>query len=102
MRLSPIFLASLCLYTGSHALADPAAPKTETDDAQISALRSAGYKPETRKGQTVYCRREPQLGTRFESKVCGTAEEIARSIQNAKDATADIQRRATVPVKANN
>jgi hypothetical protein len=107
MRLSPIFLVSLWLCSGSHALADPEAPKTEapkteTSDAQAKALHSAGYKPETRNGKTVYCRHEPQLGTHFESKVCGTPEEIARSIQNSKDATADIQRRATVPVKAIN
>ena len=102
MRLSPIFLVSLWLCTGTHALADPAVPTAETDEAQAKALRHAGYKPENRDGKTLYCRREPQLGTHFDRKVCGTPEEIARSIQNSKDATADLQRRATVPVKPNN
>jgi hypothetical protein len=42
------------------------------------------------------------LGTRFESKVCGSPEEIERSVRLAKETTADLQRKATVPVRATN
>jgi hypothetical protein len=32
-----------------------------------------GYKPVQRNGQTLYCRREPILGSHFETNACRTA-----------------------------
>ena len=128
MRRAPIFLISLGVGVGSHALAaEPPVPSTEPvataappsttvssadpsadspkSDAtsksgisasQTKALRLAGYKPEVRNGQTLYCRREAQLGTRFDSKVCGTIEDIERSIQNSQELASRIQQKAFV------
>ena len=133
MRRAPIFLISLCVGVGSHALAaeppvpstpvqqsepvataappsttvssaDPSADSQKSDAtsksgisaSQAKALRLAGYKPEVRNGQTLYCRREAQLGTRFDSKVCGTIEDIERSIQNSQELASRIQQKAFV------
>jgi hypothetical protein len=39
-------------------------------------LLSRGYKLETRHGEKYFCRREQQLGSRFEIKSCDTAQSI--------------------------
>jgi hypothetical protein len=56
-----------------------------------------GYKPELRHGETYYCRREVALGTRFESKVCGTAAELDRITVDSKDAMNQVQRQQVNP-----
>jgi hypothetical protein len=91
------------------ASADPSADSQKSDPAsksgisasQAKALRLAGYKPEVRNGQTLYCRREAQLGTRFESKVCGTAAEIERSTENSQELANRIQQKAFVKAPGN-
>jgi hypothetical protein len=70
--------------------------KSGVSEAQAKAMRLAGYKVQVRNGQTLYCRSERQLGTRFESKVCGTAEEIARSTANSQELAERIQTKAFV------
>jgi hypothetical protein len=52
-----------------------------------------GYKPELRHGETYYCRREATLGSRFESKVCATAAELAQVKVDSEDAVNDAQRK---------
>jgi hypothetical protein len=75
------------------------APKNGISEAQIKALRSAGYKMQVRNGQTLFCRIEHQLGTRFESKVCGTAEDIQRSVQNSQEFADKLQQKAFIAPK---
>jgi hypothetical protein len=61
--------------------------------AEVNQLLSQGYKP--RKGhddQILYCRSEPQLGSRFEKKVCLTGTQIKNAIQDSKDETRDLER----------
>jgi hypothetical protein len=75
--------------------------KTATSSAgvtpeQAKTLRSAGYKSEVSKGVTYYCRHETQIGTRFETKVCGTPDDILRSIANSQEVVNQIQH-APVP-----
>ncbi len=41
-----------------------------------TALRKRGYKPESYRGERVYCRNETLTGSNLESKVCFTAEQI--------------------------
>jgi hypothetical protein len=60
--------------------------------AQTKRLRSQGYKPEVHNGRTVFCRKETQLGSRFEGKVCGTADEVDKAALNGKEVTEAIQR----------
>lgn len=66
--------------------------KTLTQD-EVNQLLSQGYKP--RKGhddQVLYCRSEPQLGSRFEKKVCLSGTQIKAAIQDSKDATRTLER----------
>jgi hypothetical protein len=53
--------------------------------AQLKEILAKGYKPEGRGDQVFYCRRESQLGTRFETKVCRTATVILGLELQGKD-----------------
>ena len=79
----------------SSAKSEPTS-KNDVTPAQMKAFRQAGYKPEVRNGQTFFCRKEAQLGTRFESKTCGTAAEIERSTANSQELAERIQTKAYV------
>jgi hypothetical protein len=68
---------------------------------QAKVFRSAAYKTEVRNGITYYCRKEAQLGTRFETKVCGTADEIRRSTASSQELVSTIQRTAIAPAPGN-
>jgi hypothetical protein len=64
----------------------PAASDTSTEaETQEKNILARGYKKETHKGQTVFCRKEIPLGSRFETKHCGTAQEMALQEQQARD-----------------
>jgi len=55
-------------------------------------LRSQGYKVEIRRGgEKIYCRTEAIVGTRFDHKVCATAEEMAAMQQSASHDTDKMQ-----------
>jgi len=45
-------------------------------DMQLKQILSKGYHPEKRGDDVRYCRREAELGTRFEKKICRSATEI--------------------------
>jgi len=86
--------------TTNSAKAD-ATPKSDVTPEEMKAMRSAGYKPEVHNGQTLFCRREAQLGTRFESKVCGTVAQIDRSIRDSQELAERIQTKAYVKAQGN-
>lgn len=48
------------------------------NDAQLKQILARGYKPEgqARGNEVYYCRSEPELGSRFQKKVCKTAAHI--------------------------
>jgi hypothetical protein len=54
-------------------------------------LRAQGYKVETRGGEKIYCRVETLIGSRFDHKVCATAEQMAAMQQNAAHDTDKMQ-----------
>jgi hypothetical protein len=54
-------------------------------DVQEKRLLAEGYKKKTHNGQTVYCRKEIPLGSRFEKEVCGSAQDMALQEQRARD-----------------
>ena len=60
----------------------PAAPSDET----LKKARAAGLRAETRKGATVYCYEDANIGTRFTTKKCVDASQLDALI---------VQRRAT-------
>jgi hypothetical protein len=105
MVLAKVLLTFLCMGVGSLAFAtDPPPPESTPPAAtaktaissgrvtpeQAKTLKSAGYKAEVRKGVTYYCRNQVNLGSRFETKTCGTPErsvvdshELVNSMQHA-------------------
>jgi hypothetical protein len=79
--------------TSTEAAAKPVAKDTATPpsgkdseaDAQEKHLLARGYKKETRNGQTVFCRKEIKFGSRFETKQCGTAQDMELAEQQGRD-----------------
>ena len=69
----------------------------DVSEEQAKRLRSRGYKPEVRNGNTLFCRKETALGSRFESKVCGTAADLDKATRNGKDLTESAQRNQLNP-----
>jgi hypothetical protein len=62
-----------------------AASKDSDADAQEKHLLARGYKKETHNGQIVYCRKEIKFGSRFETKQCGSAQDMELAEQQARD-----------------
>jgi len=58
---------------------------------QDKELISRGYKLEMRHGEKYFCRREQQMGSRFEVKNCDTAESIEAHRQSSQEAMRVIQ-----------
>jgi hypothetical protein len=54
-------------------------------------LMKQGYKLEMRHGEKYFCRREQQLGSRFEVKSCDTAQSIEARRQESQEALRTIQ-----------
>ena len=69
-------------------------PKSDVTPEQMKNLRAAGYKPQVRNGETLFCRNEPVLGSRLEKRVCGTAADIERSTLNSQELAERIQTKA--------
>jgi hypothetical protein len=63
-------------------------------DAQLKQIFRKGYKPEGQAhgNEVNYCRRELELGSHFETKVCKTAAQILQAEQGGKEATTYVQR----------
>ena len=63
---------------------------------QLKQILAAGYKPDSQaRGNEVYfCRREHQLGTRFDSKICKTSQRILQDELSGKEMTSKAQRPA--------
>ena len=69
------------------------------NDAQLRQIFAKGYKPEGRGDQVLYCRREPEMGTRFETRVCRTATVILGLEQQGKDITWRAQKDNGNPIR---
>jgi hypothetical protein len=80
--------ASSSASTQSASTAKPAASADDaaSEEATDKRLRSQGYRPEMRNGTKIYCRKEAAIGSRFESKVCATPEQIAQATKDSQDA----------------
>jgi len=61
-------------------------------EARLKKLRAAGYKPEAHGDEVVFCRREPVLGTKFQRKVCNTAEQLESASSTGQDELEQMQR----------
>lgn len=68
------------------AQANSAAVKAAADqDAEAKKMRSMGYKPKHAGSQTLWCKKETKIGSRFETENCMTAEAALAQQQQAKD-----------------
>jgi hypothetical protein len=63
----------------------PAVPALSGNDGVDQSLLKQGYHLGKHNGQVVYCKREAITGTRFESNVCQTADEIKEKERRARE-----------------
>lgn len=66
----------------------PAAPKAAAPDlsAYEQHLLAQGYKPVTRNGEKVYCKRDAPLGSRISAgEHCGTVAELATATRDGRE-----------------
>jgi len=61
--------------------------------AQLKRLKAAGYRPEAHGDEIWFCRKEAVLGSRFEKKICNTADQLIRQEADARMETDKITRR---------
>ena len=74
--------------------------KKDAAEAKIRQYGLNGYKPEkTKAGDTVYCKREAPLGSRFETKQCRTLAQLQAEAQQGKEYLEQMQR--VVPPRGN-
>jgi len=85
---------------------EPAKPASITVVADPMALApwekeflSRGYKLEIRQGTKFFCRREQQIGSRFETKTCSTGEALRAQQASAQEV---LRRMQSDTPKANN
>jgi hypothetical protein len=70
-------------------------------DKQLKRLKAAGYKAEVHGGEVVFCRREAVLGSRFEKKMCSTADSLEQQMTTAQEMASQAQRNSTVSPRSN-
>jgi len=62
-------------------------------DKDTQHFLALGYKPEMRRGEQIYCRKETALGSRLTPvKNCGTIEQLKLNEQRTKSGVSDAQR----------
>jgi hypothetical protein len=101
-----VLVIGFCAVTQVFAAEPPASPppatpsqptkivledKTLTND-EVAKLFADGYKPSTRNGEVVYCRKETVTGSRFKQMSCKTADQLKAITQASKDLLAEKQR----------
>ena len=82
----------------------PATTAASTPTAMVNGIpaeherqiRAMGYQPELRHGDIYYCRKEMELGSRFETKTCRRAAEIERLTLESRAVTDKIQREGSL------
>lgn len=74
-----------------------ALPLTADVEATLKGARALGYVPRNHHGTIVYCRSEPQIGTRLESTTCISQEQVASVVQRTvgnRESVEDMQRKS--------
>lgn len=66
-------------------------------DAQVKQLLSRGYKPQQRGDEVFYCRKEQQLGSRFEQKICKSAAQVWKDELDNQELVQHLQKQAMSP-----
>jgi hypothetical protein len=95
VQTSPPAPVSAPTAAETQAKADTEAKAKADAEAKAKAvdkrLRAQGYKPINHNGTLRYCRGEQAIGSRFETQVCGTPEELDFAQQNGKETVQRIQ-----------
>jgi hypothetical protein len=73
----------------------------DAEEKVIKRLRGQGYKPKVQNGQTVFCKKEAKMNSRFEVEYCASAEALDIASRNAKDAMEDMQRKGSKTPQSN-
>lgn len=101
MRDAPTWIACLVLCGLAGCASGPRKPPTESANgvsavpdtvqqrAAVDAAIRAGYHPTSIHGQTLYCREETPIGTRFSERHCYTIAQLTAS-QRDRDALHDM------------
>ena len=102
---APTARAPVAAHAASAAAKAPAtAPVTDDAAAMMAAARSLGYVPRTHNGTIVYCRTEPQIGTRVQSTTCISQEEVASAVQRSvgnRDSVEAMQKKSLLQSQGN-
>lgn len=89
--------------TATPNAAKPAAEGAKSATTELTPtekrLIASGYKLEVKGDKRIFCRKEATLGSRFEKRVCGTADQLASQTQDSKDMAESAQRTA-IPLQA--
>ena len=93
--------ATAAAVTSTTPPEDPAHAAAEAKKAaaaeKIKKSGFGGYKPEVHGGNTVYCRVEQQLGSRFSTKQCRSYEQLIADQQTGKEYTDQLQKMGVAP-----
>lgn len=74
----------------ARATASTTVPLTSDLDALTKAARAQGYVPRNHNGTIVFCRTEPQIGTRLQSTSCISQADVANVVQRSIDNRASV------------
>lgn len=67
------------------AAAKAPAPKPPADAATLAKrAKQSGWMPESRNGETVYCRNVPEVGSRFNTKRCVSDVQVAEILERSE------------------
>ena len=66
---------------------------SDVSKEQDDRLRALGYRRVARGDNVVYCRKEAVLGSRFTKTVCGSADDIERTAERARQDVQGIQQK---------
>lgn len=93
--------ATVATVTSTTPPEDPVQAAAEAKKAaaaeKIKRSGLGGYKPEVHGGNTVYCRVEQQIGSRFSSKQCRSYEQLVADQQTGKDYADQLQKMGVAP-----
>ena len=89
--------ASATVSTPADAAQTEADAKKAAAAERIKKSGLGGYKPEVHGGNTVYCRVEQKIGSRFTEKQCRSFEQLMADHDRAKDYTEQLQKMGVAP-----
>jgi hypothetical protein len=64
--------------------ASSASTKATSDVSVAKKAREAGWRPESHNGETVYCRDDPQIGSRFATRRCVQENQLLVLLEQAQ------------------